>query len=201
VANPSHPFEIGSYYTSGSARKIAVLEGYAYIADSYDGLEILDVSDPSVPTLAGFYNTLGIANGIAVRGNFAFVADWYYFGIYDCSAATGGPFLSENPRLLMSGKEDRTGSLSQPEKFTFFPTYPNPFNPLTTISFTLPKPSKVQVYVYDISGCLVAVLVNGWRETGMHEVVFDASNLASGIYVARINAGEFTAQQKLVYLK
>ena len=90
---------------------------------------------------------------------------------------------------------------SQPTEFTFSQAYPNPFNPATTISFTLPKAAGVILNVYDISGRQVATLVNGWRDAGSHEVVFDGSALASGIYVYRLSTDNLSTVGKMVLMK
>ncbi|TKJ37245.1 hypothetical protein CEE37_14120 [candidate division LCP-89 bacterium B3_LCP] len=66
--------------------------------------------------------------------------------------------------------------------------HPNPFNPITVLSFQLQDASLVNLTVYNVSGKKVAELVNGWRDAGVHEVTFDASKLASGIYVYRLEA-------------
>jgi hypothetical protein len=78
---------------------------------------------------------------------------------------------------------------------------PNPFNPTTAISYQLSAVSFVNLSVYDISGRKVAELVNGMRDAGSHSVTFDGSGLASGIYLYRLTAGDFSAVQKLVLLK
>jgi hypothetical protein len=79
--------------------------------------------------------------------------------------------------------------------------YPNPFNPETTIRFTLPEKSKVRLTVYSITGEYVVTLVNSVMNEGHHQVTFDASKLASGIYLYRIQAGEFTQVRKMMLLK
>jgi flagellar hook assembly protein FlgD len=78
---------------------------------------------------------------------------------------------------------------------------PNPFNPSTAISFKLQAASKVSLKIYDTAGRLVTTLVDGWREAGTHEVTFDGSKLASGIYLAKLTAGDFSQVQKLVLTK
>ncbi len=88
-----------------------------------------------------------------------------------------------------------------PGEFTLLSAYPNPFNPTTNISFALPQAAKVSLSVYDVSGRLVATLVDGWRDAGMHDAVFDASALASGVYVYRLSAGDVTMQNKMVLMK
>jgi hypothetical protein len=79
--------------------------------------------------------------------------------------------------------------------------HPNPFNPKTTLSFILPEAARVILKVYDLRGAEVATLVNGVREAGQHQVVFDGSNLASGVYLYRLSAGNFTICGKLMLLK
>ncbi|HEX7344368.1 MAG TPA: SBBP repeat-containing protein [bacterium] len=88
-----------------------------------------------------------------------------------------------------------------PKEFVLYPPSPNPFNPSTALSFELRAASPVSLKVYDTAGRLVATLVDGWREAGIHETVFDGSKLPSGIYLARLTAGDFSAGQKLVLMK
>ncbi len=79
--------------------------------------------------------------------------------------------------------------------------YPNPFNPTTAISYKLQAASHINLRVYDTAGRLVAILVDGWRETGIHEATFEGSGLPSGVYLLRLEAGANTATQKLMLLK
>lgn len=88
-----------------------------------------------------------------------------------------------------------------PLEFKLNEAFPNPFNPGTVLSFQLPAASLARLSVYDISGRWVATLMDGWRAAGKHEVAFDGSSLASGIYLARLQAGQFAATQKMVLLK
>lgn len=78
---------------------------------------------------------------------------------------------------------------------------PNPFNPATEISFSLPEASDVKLIVYDIIGREVAKLVDGFVEVGVHTVQFDGSNLASGIYFYHLTAGKYTAVKKMMLVK
>jgi len=89
----------------------------------------------------------------------------------------------------------------QPKEFALHGAFPNPFNPTTAIRYQLPADSHVDLRVYDISGRLVATLVDGWREAGVHEAILDAQDLPSGIYLARLIAGDFAAVQKMVLMK
>ncbi|TKJ41572.1 hypothetical protein CEE37_03125 [candidate division LCP-89 bacterium B3_LCP] len=79
--------------------------------------------------------------------------------------------------------------------------YPNPFNPTTNISFALPNDGVVGLSVYDISGSLVATLVDGFRSAGSYEVTFDATGLTSGVYFYQLNAGDYSSMHKMVLMK
>jgi len=79
--------------------------------------------------------------------------------------------------------------------------YPNPFNPTTTIEFALPQSSEVDLLVYDVSGRIVAELAKGRFEAGYHKLNFDASALASGVYLIKLKAGEFVSVSKALLIK
>jgi hypothetical protein len=69
------------------------------------------------------------------------------------------------------------------------------------LSFALPEAAYVQLTVYDVSGRQVAKLVDGWRDAGTHDVIFDAAGLPSGLYIARLQTESFSASQKVVLVK
>jgi hypothetical protein len=78
---------------------------------------------------------------------------------------------------------------------------PNPFNPTTALSYELRAASHVFLKVYDASGRMITTLVDGWREAGVHEVTFDGSKLASGMYLYRLQVGGETKTGKMMLLK
>lgn len=80
-------------------------------------------------------------------------------------------------------------------------SFPNPFNPSTTLSFTLPRQARARLAIYDVLGREVRVLADESFPAGEHRVLFDGSDLPSGIYFARLQSGEFVATQKLLLLK
>lgn len=79
--------------------------------------------------------------------------------------------------------------------------YPNPFNPGTTMRYELPESKEVRLIVYDMVGREVSVLVNGRKDAGVHEVRFDGSGLASGVYITRLTAGTSVHTRKLLLLR
>jgi len=90
---------------------------------------------------------------------------------------------------------------SRPASFKLFDNYPNPFNPTTTISFSIPATGFTSLKVYDILGNEVATLVNEEKPAGNYEVRFDASSLSSGVYFYRLQAGEFINTKKMILMK
>jgi hypothetical protein len=90
---------------------------------------------------------------------------------------------------------------NSPVTFALAQNYPNPFNPSTTIKYELPLSSEVRLSVYDLFGREVSTLVDGRRDAGVYEVKFDGSNLASGVYFYRMQAGDFVKSTNLILLK
>lgn len=88
-----------------------------------------------------------------------------------------------------------------PTGFSLHQNYPNPFNPSTMVRFALPAASFVTVRVYNALGQEVATLQNGVAEAGLHEVRFDATGLASGVYLCRMQAGSFAASTKMLLVR
>ena len=85
--------------------------------------------------------------------------------------------------------------------FQLLQNYPNPFNPRTTIMFKIPVFSFVTLKLYDPLGNEIVTLISEEKTAGTHHVNFDASNLASGIYFYKIQAGNFSQTKKLIFLK
>jgi len=88
-----------------------------------------------------------------------------------------------------------------PTTFALWQNYPNPFNPSTNVRYELPTSSDVRLSVYDLLGREVSVLVNERKEAGVHQVTFDASDLASGVYFYRLQAGDFVQTHKLCLVR
>ncbi len=88
-----------------------------------------------------------------------------------------------------------------PTDFALYQNFPNPFNPSTNIKFDLPKESNVAVRIYNILGEEVATLVNRVMQAGRHTVEFNASRLSSGMYIYRIEAGDFVQVKKMLLMK
>ncbi|MBN1639344.1 MAG: family 10 glycosylhydrolase [Ignavibacteriales bacterium] len=88
-----------------------------------------------------------------------------------------------------------------PTQYALKQNYPNPFNPTTTISFSIPEMSNVKLTVYDILGQEISVLVNEQMNAGNYSFNFNASGLASGVYIYEIRANDFVSRMKMILLK
>lgn len=91
--------------------------------------------------------------------------------------------------------------ISYPNNFTLEQNYPNPFNPSTTIKYKIPQLSLVTLKIYDVLGNAVATLINKELPAGSYEVDFDGSNLSSGIFFYRLQAGSIIQTKKMVLMK
>ncbi len=124
----------------------------------------------------------------------------YYFALRSADEVPNWSGVSNIASGAPVGVKGRKTS-ELPAFFTLFPNYPNPFNPETEIRYGLPVSCQVSLEVYNITGEKVVTLVNEKQEAGYHRVVWDASGMASGIYLYRIKAGIFSKTQKMVLLK
>ena len=94
------------------------------------------------------------------------------------------------------------GQIEQtPKNFTLFQNYPNPFNPDTKINYSAPNISFVTIKVYDVLGNEIATLINEEKKSGNYQVEFKGSNLSSGVYFYRMQAGNFSNTKKLILIK
>lgn len=101
-------------------------------------------------------------------------------------------------REVLTSNEDE---LLTPTAFALEQNYPNPFNPTTNIKFALPQSGNVSLTVYNMLGQKVSTLINEKMNSGFHVVPFDASNLSSGMYIYRIEAGSFSSVKKMLLIK
>jgi hypothetical protein len=107
--------------------------------------------------------------------------------------------------LMVSEVGTVTGStIVIPFEYALHPAYPNPFNPVTTITFSIPTVESLRVttlQIYNINGRLIETLINGSIEPGLHTVEWDANGSPSGMYFVKMNSGDFSETQKLMLVK
>ncbi len=121
-------------------------------------------------------------------------------GEYTVNAGSVGPELwdSASVSIILTDVGDNT---INPTLFQLFDNYPNPFNPSTTIRYSIPEASFTTLIVYDALGNNVSSLVNETKSAGTFEVIFDATNLSSGIYYYTLQSGSITETKKMILTK
>ena len=159
--------------------------GRWYVYDVTTGEQVDSVGIPLGDSSAGgVYSPRGAA--WSADGNTMYLADYDYntVGVWKRTAV---------------GVEQE--GIQIPTEFALKQNYPNPFNPTTVINFSIPRSSNVTLKVYDMLGREVATLVNETKQGGNYKVSFNASQLASGVYVYTLKAGNFIASKKMMLMK
>ena len=202
-------------------------DGMQQWASYYDGPEGLD-DDPTgiVVDAGGNVYVCGESNRtgsyfefIVVRYGAGGLFDWEWVHDVDASSKGYGVSLDASGFLYSAGEGEGPGSdqdfiavgfnqvLSigegegSPTTFELSQNYPNPFNPKTEIGYRIPETGKVILTVYDLLGHQVATLVNGIQDAGKHEVVWNATGVASGVYFYRMASNGLVQTRKLVLLR
>ncbi|MDP6533419.1 MAG: lamin tail domain-containing protein [Candidatus Marinimicrobia bacterium] len=124
-------------------------------------------------------------------------ANWSVSDISYGDGDYGTPGRAWNDSTLMALADDAV----VPDMFQLYPAYPNPFNPTTSIRFSVENTDRYSLHVFDITGRVVDVLINGQVESGQHEIQWNASNHASGVYWVILESGGKSQNQKVVLLK
>jgi hypothetical protein len=127
-----------------------------------------------------------------------------YVGI-NVIANTSWGFYNDSKKIIVYDSfgdiTDVPRGNSLPKEFILSQNYPNPFNPTTKIEFSVPTSSQVSLKVYDLLGREVSTLVNEYKIAGNYEVVFNASNLPSGMYIYRLQGEKITLSKKMILIK
>ncbi len=144
------------------------------------------------------FTTLGSGTNTTVRCIVAMDSDNTYYGGLFSTAGDKPSYRFAHYSPTLTAVNEQPGI---PQSFELMQNYPNPFNPTTVISYQLANVGHVTLKVYDILGRQVATLVDGVQSPGLHNVVFDGSKFASGVYLYRIQNGNYTRTMKMVLVK
>ncbi len=154
--------------------------------------------------------TVSITDSTILPGNhqdveitFTPLAEIQYNGIIQIiHNAVGSPdsVINMGEGVTVTGIDDELLN-KIPTDFVVYQNYPNPFNPSTSIIFGLPEASEVKLFLFNSLGEDVANLIEGYKHAGYHQVEFDATGLASGMYLYRLQAGAYIATKKMILLK
>ncbi len=135
------------------------------------------------------------------------ISNEYYEGTPASLASFSTPVPAFTTRMFILADEIITTSVDKeeianlPETFELTQNYPNPFNPSTSISFSLPRSGRVSLKVYDVIGREIGVLFDGEKTAGVHSVVFDAGEIASGMYFYRIEYDGTAVTKRMMLVK
>ncbi len=168
----------------------------------YETTNIIEFSyGGTTPGTESFTASIGLKGAVGGPGNFI-------------DATTGSTTVANNSivqfparglkyRLIPGtpGFSNTKNLAERPKEFKLEQNYPNPFNPTTTIQFAVPSVSDVKLEVFNILGQKVASLVNRRMEAGLHTINFNATNLSSGVYFYRLQAGNFVQTKKMMLVK
>ncbi len=189
--------------TTAIVHNIETYGDFAVIAHYRAGIRILNISNPEVPVEVAWYDTYPSSNSASYSG---------CWGVYKFpsgkiigSDMSSGLFVIKTNFPLTGVAGNTTNTI--PDNYSLSQNFPNPFNPSTTIKFSLKENSNVKLNVYDLQGREVANVFNDKRDGGNYEITFDANNfnLSSGTYFYNIqvqgSTSDFTETKKMILIK
>lgn len=185
--------------TTSRVHNVEIYGDYAVIAHYTAGIRIVDISNPLSPTEVAWYDTHKSTNSSSYQGT------WGVFkfpsGKIIGSDMSKGLFVIKTNISALTEVTNNTSNI--PAEYKLSQNYPNPFNPATKISYSIPKNSFVSIKVFDLLGREVATLLNENKPAGEYSINFNSSkfNLSSGIYLYKINAGDFSDTKKMILIK
>lgn len=194
ISNLSDPVKVDEYADpDATVHNLYIIDNYAYVSYYTAGFRIFDVADPVNIEVAAHYDT-SPQSGQGFEGA---------FGVYPF--LPGGNILVSDQTGLYIFKFHKTTNVDYgddyPSEFKLYQNFPNPFNPSTKVSFTLPSAGFVSLKVYDALGREVRILVNEEKPAGDYDITFFAENLASGIYFYELRSGDFISTKKMIFLR
>jgi len=235
ISDPSNPVEVGNFVSYGfMPSPPVVINDLAYQADMSYGLGIIDCSNAVETLLQSLSVTTG-SNAVEIQWRVSSVEELREFVLFRSSSAEGKKRIASIPvestrdyiyidtdvkngfeyiyelyAIAIDGFVIELGSKELTYKNTpgvmLSQNFPNPFNPITTITFTLPVESIVTLSVYDISGHLVKTPFTGKAGPGETRVIWDGTNsmgnpVASGVYIYKLTAGKKVLSRRMVLLR
>lgn len=173
-----------------------------------DGLQFNDSVIVAIPYTLEDLNNAGVNDPVALELYYFLTSagEWVKLTIFNADAENVYVKVKEFCYLTYGKSQSSTAvqrmtSMGNPTEFILFPNHPNPFNPVTTITFGLPERADVHLAVYNMTGQLILTLVDRSMDTGIHSVQWDASTVPSGIYFYVIRTEGFTQVRKCMLMK
>jgi hypothetical protein len=202
-----HPLTINSQW-SDSYTQIISINGTPFNSSNVSISTIVDAYGTMTIPGGASYEALRIREELTISG----ITSVSYSFLSKNGAQVNVNAVSSNPpnsgMIAVDGTTFYDGLTTSVEQISNLPNnyklkqnYPNPFNPTTNIQYSIPEASFVELKVYDVLGNEVATLVNEEQSAGVYRADFSGSDLASGLYIARITAGNYTNSIKMSFLK
>ena len=187
---PSAATVNGRLYVFGGSPNPFPNDPVVAIVEEFDPTSNTWTSRADMPTARAFLATSTVNEKVYAIGGFT----------------TGFPYtptsiVEEYAPSVVTSVESSSQGHRNPRKFVLHQNYPNPFNPATTIRYAIPKSGFVSLKVYNLHGQEIETIVNTEQAPGEHEVSWNPKNLASGVYVYRLQTEEFVAKKRLILLQ
>ena len=181
--------------TTAIVHNVEIYGNIAVVAHYAAGIRVLDISNPTSPAEIAWYDTYPSNNSTNYNGCWGV----YMFPSGKIIGSDRQTGLYVVRPTIVTGVSN-SGNTT-PESFSLEQNFPNPFNPTTTIKYSLPKNAFVNIKVYDITGKETAQLVDDYKTAGEYEVNFDASALASGVYFYTLKSDGFAETKRMTLVK
>jgi hypothetical protein len=192
---PSEEFYMPAQYVLGPIEpnpfKTSTVIFFELPQGSLVTLKVFNVLGAKVSTLVDTYKKAGLHSAHWHAGDLP-------NGAYFCRMKAGG-FEESAVIWLLKGIGMESGAT--PKRFALHQNYPNPFNSKTEITYEFPRSEYVCLKIFDLLGSEVATLIDSQQEPGFYSIIWNAEGLASGVYFARLQAGEFSKTIKMILLK
>lgn len=186
ISNSATPEVIFKNSSFGSASDVKVKNDYVVTANEASGVGIYSIEDPSLPVGSGRYQTSINAVSIDIQDTKIYIA-----------ALTGGLVVLESE--LLTKVEDNSTTI--PNTMELYQNYPNPFNPTTKIRFSIPSAGNCSIKIYNVLGQIIQSYSYSDLAVGTHEINFNGSNLASGIYLYSLEFNNTIVTKKMMMIK
>jgi hypothetical protein len=202
-----HHFELGGVVPEGVTYVWAGVEIHQPTGDDHGSVYFDEITMTVPITQTGLFVTYGDIAMAAMEDSVNMMSiewDVWSFDGFEGTPSSGGPRMMHlNISEELVGVD---GGIALPKEFALHNNYPNPFNPVTNITYDIAQNSEVVLEIYNVMGQRVRTLAQGSHEPGRYRVLWNATNdygqaLSSGMYIYRIQAGDFVSVKKLILMK
>ena len=172
---------------------------YVFASNYTSGLRVFDIRNPLDPYEVAFFDTHPESDDMSYSGTWS-VYPFFASGTIIVNSHPDGLLVLE-PTGLNLARVSVTTNNEIPAALTLSWAWPNPFNPSTTLTVSMPEAAHLAVDAYDLLGRPVTSVYRGQTSAGLHRITFDASDLPSGTYIIHAQAGQSTASQHVTLVK